>query len=129
MIVTPSRPVDRRRRNTSSTPAHGRGARGAASPGVDLIDVPFLDPDDMEGLASEAGACAEIGSTGKGAIHPARVPVISDCFSPSPEDVECARRVVAGFEGTGGGVVDTPGVLPPYSRSTDPGGPTPSPRR
>lgn len=91
--------------------ARSRAVHAAASAGVDLIDVPFLDLDDVEGLASEARACAEIGFTGKGAIHPRQITVINDCFSPSTEDVERARRVVAEFEKAGAGLVVIDGKL------------------
>ena len=91
--------------------ARSRAVHAAASAAVDLIDVPFLDLDDMEGLASEARACAEIGFTGKGAIHPRQIPVLNDCFSPGAEEVERARRVVAEFEGADTGLVVIDGKL------------------
>ena len=34
---------------------------------------------------------------GKLAIHPAQVPIINDVFTPSPDDIAWARRVVAAF--------------------------------
>ena len=88
-----------------------RAVHAAANAGVDLIDVPFLDLNDMEGLAREAAACAEIGFTGKGAIHPKQIPVLNECFSPSAEEVERARRVVAEFDGAGTGLVVIDGKL------------------
>ena len=50
--------------------ARTRCVHAAASAEIDLIDVPFLDLDDRDGLAREARLCAAIGMTGKGAIHP-----------------------------------------------------------
>ena len=91
--------------------ARSRAVHAAACAGVDLIDVPFLDLNDMEGLAREAAACAEIGFTGKGAIHPKQIPVLNECFSPSAEEVERARRVVAEFDGAGTGLVVIDGKL------------------
>ena len=91
--------------------ARSRVVHAAASAGVDLVDVPFLDLNDMEGLAREARACAEIGFTGKGAIHPKQIPVLNDCFSPTGEEVERARRVVAEFDGAGTGLVVIDGKL------------------
>ena len=91
--------------------ARSRVVHAAASAGVDLIDVPFLDLNDMEGLAREAAACAEIGFTGKGAIHPKQIPVLNECFSPTEEEVERARRVIAEFDGAGTGLVVIDGKL------------------
>ena len=91
--------------------ARSRVVHAAASAGIDLIDVPFLDLNDMEGLAREANACAEIGFTGKGAIHPKQIPVLNDCFSPSEEEVERARRVVAEFDTADSGLVVIDGKL------------------
>ena len=91
--------------------ARSRVVHAAASAGVDVIDVPFLDLNDMEGMEREAEACAEIGFTGKGAIHPKQIPALNRCFSPSAEAVERARRVVNEFDNAGSGLVVIDGKL------------------
>ena len=91
--------------------ARSRVVHAAASAGVDVIDVPFLDLHDMDGLAHEARACAELGFTGKGAIHPKQVPVLNGVFSPSAEQLEYARRVVAEFDRADSGLVVIDGKL------------------
>ena len=91
--------------------ARSRVVHAAASAGIDLIDVPFLDLNDMEGLAREASASAEIGFTGKGAVHPKQIAVLNDCFSPSEEEVERARRVIAEFDTADSGLVVIDGKL------------------
>ena len=91
--------------------ARSRVVHAAASAGIDLIDVPFLDLNDMDGLLRETRASAELGFTGKGAIHPKQVPVLNDCFSPSEQEVERARRVVAAFERADSGLVVIDGKL------------------
>ena len=91
--------------------ARSRVVHAAASAGVDVIDVPFLDLNDMEGMEREAKACADIGFTGKGAIHPKQIPALNRCFSPSTEAVERARRVVAEFDNAGSGLVVIDGKL------------------
>ena len=63
------------------------------------------------GSRARRAACAEIGFTGKGAIHPKQIPVLNECFSPSEEEVERARRVVAEFDGAGTGLVVIDGKL------------------
>ena len=91
--------------------ARSRVVHAAASAGVDVIDVPFLDLNDLDGLAREARACAELGFTGKGAIHPKQIPMLNGIFSPSEEQVEYARRVVAKFDGADSGLVVIDGKL------------------
>ena len=91
--------------------ARSRVVHAAASAGVDAIDVPYLDFRDMDGLAREAAACAEIGFTGKGAIHPGQIPVLNDQFSPSEAEVERARRIVAEFDRSRSGLVVIDGKL------------------
>ena len=99
--------------------ARTRCVDAAASAEVDLIDVPYLDLDDMDGLAREAELCARIGMTGKGAIHPKQLPVIEKAFTPSDEQIARARRVIAAFgaAGTGLVVVDNKLIEKPVLRS------------
>ena len=85
--------------------ARSKVVHAAASAALDFIDVPFLDLDDMEGLAAEAKACAELGITGKAAIHPKQIEIINRQFTPSQEDIQRARRVVAEFESGDSGLV------------------------
>jgi len=91
--------------------ARSRVVHAAASAGVDLIDVPFLDLNDMEGLDREAALCAELGFTGKGAIHPKQLPVITRHFTPSAEQIARARRITAAFEEARTGLVVVDGKL------------------
>ncbi len=85
--------------------ARSRLVHAAASTGVDLIDVPFMDLSDMAGLEREASACAELGMTGKAAIHPKQIPVLNRIFSPSEQEIERARHIIDQFENGGGGLV------------------------
>lgn len=85
--------------------ARTRCVHAAASAGVDLIDVPFLDLNDMDGLAREAERAAAIGMTGKGAIHPKQLPIIEKNFSPSADRIAYARRCITAFEESGAGLV------------------------
>lgn len=91
--------------------ARSRVVHAAASAGVDLIDVPFLDLEDMAGLEAEAARCAELGFTGKGAIHPKQLPVIARHFTPSAEQIARARRIVHAFETARTGLVVVDGKL------------------
>ncbi|HTT39875.1 MAG TPA: CoA ester lyase [Burkholderiales bacterium] len=82
-----------------------RLVHAAASAGIDLLDVPYLNLDDPDGLRQEATACARLGFTGKAAIHPAQIPILHDAFTPTPEQVARARKCVAAFEREQGGLV------------------------
>ncbi|MDG5778496.1 CoA ester lyase [Haloarculaceae archaeon H-GB1-1] len=72
---------------------HVRLAASAAD--VDAIDTLFTDFEDSEGLAEDAAFSRTLGFEGKLAIHPSQVPVINEAFTPDPERVEWAERVVA----------------------------------
>ena len=91
--------------------ARMRVVHAAASAGVDLIDVPFLDLNDMDGLDTEARLCSELGFTGKGAIHPKQLPIITKHFTPSAEQIERAKRITRAFEEARTGLVVVDGKL------------------
>jgi citrate lyase beta subunit len=82
--------------------ARARVAHAAAGAGLDLLDAPNLDLEDMDGLKANARRAREIGFTGKAAIHPKQIPVINETFSPSADEVAAARRIVEAFEKEGG---------------------------
>jgi (S)-citramalyl-CoA lyase len=91
--------------------ARSRLVHAAASAGIDLLDVPWLNLDDADGLAREAAACAALGFTGKASIHPKQIAVINAAFSPAPAQVEKARRVVHAYETSTTGLVVVDGEL------------------
>lgn len=85
--------------------ARSRVVHAAAGAGIDVIDVPWLDLGDETGLRKEAEASARLGFTGKGSIHPKQIGIINEIFSPSPEQVAYARKVVAAFAEADSGLV------------------------
>jgi (S)-citramalyl-CoA lyase len=91
--------------------ARTRLVHAAASAQIDLIDVPYLDLEDMAGLEREAQACAEIGMTGKGAIHPKQLPIIERHFSPSDDQIAHAKRITEAFETADTGLLVVDGKL------------------
>lgn len=91
--------------------ARHRLVHAAAGAGVDLIDVPFLDLEDQAGLEQAAAQAAEIGFTGKAAIHPKQIAAINAAFTPSEKDVNYAKRVIAAFEAGEGGLIMVDGKL------------------
>ena len=70
----------------------------AAAAGVPALDTPFFSFRDDAALERNAEASKRIGFRGKFAIHPDQLATIQRVFSPSPEELEEARRVIAAFE-------------------------------
>jgi citrate lyase beta subunit len=99
--------------------ARSRAVHAAAGAGLDFIDVPFLDLDDMDGLSTEAQACVQLGMTGKAAIHPKQIAVINRHFTPSAEEIARARRIIEAFENGDSGlvVIDNKLIEKPVLRS------------
>ena len=73
-------------------------ALAAKAAGVAALDGPFVGFRDPDGLRKDAGAARQMGYTGKFAIHPAQIDIINETFSPNPEDVAYARRVMEAWE-------------------------------
>lgn len=79
---------------------HARGtvAIAARAAGIASLDSPYVAFRNPEGLRRDAGAARQMGYTGKFAIHPAQIDIINETFSPNPEDVAYARRVMEAWE-------------------------------
>ncbi|WP_458204691.1 HpcH/HpaI aldolase/citrate lyase family protein [Haladaptatus sp. NG-SE-30] len=67
----------------------------ASAGGVDAIDTVYTDFGDTAGLREETEFAIELGYDGKMAIHPAQVDPINEAFTPAPERVEWAEKVLA----------------------------------
>lgn len=76
----------------------------ASAAGVDAIDTVFTDIGNTDRLADETAFARDLGYDGKMAIHPEQVPVINDAFTPTDEQIEWARRVLAARDEHDGGV-------------------------
>ena len=76
--------------------AYARGAlvMAAAAYRLQAIDTVYTAWRDVEGLTKDAQEAAEIGFTGKLAIHPAQLPAIHKAFSPTAEEVAWANDVL-----------------------------------
>lgn len=85
---------------------------GAAAAGVQPVDGVFADFRDEAGLREESLDAARDGFTGKLAIHPAQVGPINEAFTPSAEQIDHARRIVAAFAADpGAGVLSVDGRM------------------
>ncbi len=67
----------------------------AAAAGVQASDTVFSDVNDDDGLRKEAELGRELGFDGKGAVNPRQLPTIHRAFSPTDEELERARAIVA----------------------------------
>ncbi len=66
--------------------------------GLRPIDGPFGDFSDPEGFQAAARRAAALGCEGKWAVHPSQIPLANEIFTPSVEEVERARRILAAME-------------------------------
>ena len=69
-------------------------AAGLASP-IGPVSTDFRD---LDGLRRSTDALRRLGFGSRWAIHPAQVPVINEVFTPSPDQVEAARRLVERYD-------------------------------
>ncbi len=91
--------------------ARSRVVHAAASVGIDAIDVPYLDLDDLEGMKAQAQLAKDLGFSGKGAVHPKQISALNEVFTPSPEEVAKAQKILAAFEEANTGLVVVDGKL------------------
>jgi citrate lyase subunit beta/citryl-CoA lyase len=85
---------------------------GARAAGLEPIDTVYVNYRDRDGLEAECRAAARDGFTGKLAIHPDQVEPINRAFTPAPDAVARARRIVDAFKAAGeAGVVGLDGEM------------------
>lgn len=84
----------------------------AASAGVAPLETLYADFRDDAGLARNCRAARRDGFVGRLAIHPDQIATINACFSPSPEDLNRARRLIAAFDAApGAGTIGLDGKM------------------
>lgn len=93
----------------------------SASARILSIDGVFPNLQDPTGLEADALQARRLGFTAKSTFNPRQVAPINRIFSPLPDEIDYARKVVAGFEearrrgdasaAVGGQLVDLPIVL------------------
>jgi len=83
-----------------------------------IVDGVFMNLKDTQMLREECLIARELGFVGKMAIHPSQVDVIHEVFSPSAEEIEYARGLIAAFregEARGVGAVKYEGMMVDYA--------------
>ena len=100
----------------------------ARAAGISAIDTPYNNFRDREGLVREAKLARRLGFDGKFLIHPDQIEPVNHIFTPTADEIERARAIVAAFEaaeadGIGatsldGKMIDTP-IANQYRRLLD----------
>jgi len=86
----------------------------AKASGLLVMDAPFGNFKDLEGLRRSADMSNALGCDGKWVIHPGQIDVVNAAFSPSPEEIERARMVIEAYEAvveSGRGAVSLDGSM------------------
>ncbi|MAW33862.1 MAG: CoA ester lyase [Proteobacteria bacterium] len=91
--------------------ARSRVVHAASTAGIDVIDVPFLDLENPEGMRQEAIRVKKLGFTGKGSVHPKQIPILNEVFTPSKQSIEKAKRIIKTFQEANTGLVVVDGKL------------------
>ena len=78
--------------------ARSRVVHAAASAGLDVIDVPYLDLEDEAGMLIAARQAKELGFCGKGSVHPKQIKGLNEVFTPTPEEITRAQQITEAFE-------------------------------
>jgi len=85
---------------------------GAAAAKVPAIETVFVDFRNSEGLRRDTEMARRDGFTGRLTIHPAQVAVINAVFTPTLEQIEKAKAIVAAFAAKpGAGTVGIDGKM------------------
>jgi (S)-citramalyl-CoA lyase len=91
--------------------ARSRCVHAAASAGLDIIDVPYLDLEDAHGMRVAAEQAKSIGFSGKGSIHPKQIAALNEVFTPTELEIAKARRIINTYEEADTGLVVIDGKL------------------
>lgn len=84
----------------------------ARAAGLQAIDGPYLVIRDQEGLRQRVDHVRALGFDGKWAVHPDQLAIISDAFTPRPEEFARASAIVAALEGAeGSGALEFDGEM------------------
>jgi citrate lyase subunit beta / citryl-CoA lyase len=82
--------------------------------GIEILDGVYNDIGNTDGFAAECTQGVELGFDGKTLIHPSQIEPCNRAFSPTPAEVEQARKIIAAFdlpENKGKGVVSIDGRM------------------
>jgi citrate lyase subunit beta / citryl-CoA lyase len=66
--------------------------------GLTVLDGPYSDIANVDGLADECAQARDLGFDGKTLIHPGQIDACNATFTPPADDVAQARKIIAAFE-------------------------------
>ncbi len=81
---------------------------------LDAIDTPYVHLEDIDGLIAETEQARYMGYDGKLAIHPRQIEPIQRVFTPQPEDIARAQRLIDAYynaQDSGSGVIALDGRM------------------
>ena len=91
--------------------ARSKLVHAGASAGLDVIDVPYLDLENMDGMKKEAELVRNLGFTGKGSIHPKQIKILNEVFTPPEDEILKAKKILEQFNNSNTGLVVINGKL------------------
>jgi citrate lyase beta subunit len=94
----------------------------SAAAGLQAIDTPFVNLQDVDGLVRDATFAAQLGFTGKLAIHPKQIEPLNRAFNPSEAAIAYAQQVLTAFDeqqrhGTGAFALDGKMIDEPMAKA------------
>jgi citrate lyase subunit beta/citryl-CoA lyase len=92
-------------------PAQEQLLLAARAHGLQAIDGPQLGIAVDDAFTAAVARARELGFDGKWAIHPAQVEALNAAFTPTPDELDGARRVIAALEATEHGAVALDGQM------------------
>lgn len=94
--------------------ARCRILNAAVAAGVDAIDTPFTDVEDLEGLKQDVLYAKRLGFKGKALISPRHCKLVKELLAPTEEEISYAFRVIEAIrraEAEGKGVISLDGKM------------------
>lgn len=70
----------------------------ARAAGIEVLDGPYVEIRDLDGLGEDARWAADAGFDGKWVLHPDQIDIVNDAFSPSADALARARRILAAYD-------------------------------
>jgi citrate lyase subunit beta/citryl-CoA lyase len=86
----------------------------ARAAGIEAVDGPYADFRNSDGYQVEAMRASVLGFVGKWAIHPSQIAIANEVYSPTPKEVDRARKLAKAYaeaEEQGLGAVAIDGVM------------------
>ncbi len=66
--------------------------------GLEILDGPYNDINDIAGFSKECAQGRDMGFDGKTLIHPGQIDAANAAYTPHPEEVTRARRIMGAFD-------------------------------